>query len=176
MLIGKHLRLAPLAAAHLANTMQWANDRELNVDIMRVLPVSENDQERWYEELCRDPGKIVFAVHLLSNDAHIGNCGFYHLDCLHRRAELWLLIGEKSCHGKGYGREIGQQMIAFGFDSLNLNRIFLHVREDHVAAVRLYDSLGLQREGVLREHYFLRGKYVNVLLMSIMRKEYDATK
>lgn len=176
MLIGKHLRLEPLAAAHLADTRKWANDRELNADILRVLPVSEYSQQRWYEELCRDSGRMVFAVHLLADDAHIGNCGFYHLDHLHRRAELWLLIGEKSCHGKGYGREIVRLMLDFGFESLNLNRVFLHVREDHAAAVRLYESAGFKNEGVLRNHYFLQGKYVNVRLMSILRKEYDAAK
>ncbi|RJQ72933.1 MAG: N-acetyltransferase [Desulfobacteraceae bacterium] len=176
MLAGKNLRLIPLAAEHLAKTRQWANDLELNAGILRVLPVTEYDQEQWYANLCRDSSRIVFAVHLLETDAHIGNCGFYHIDYLHRRGELWLLIGEKSCQGKGYGQEIVKLMLSFGFDSLNLNRIFLHVREDHIPAIKLYQTIGLQNEGALREHYFLQGQYVNVLTMSILRNEYDATK
>ena len=176
MLKGEHLSLIPFAEKNLDQTRQWANDQEICGGILRVLPVTEYDQEQWFVNLCHDLSKIVLSVHLLENEKHVGNSGFYDIDYLHRRAELWMLIGEKTCWGKGYGKQIVQLMLSYGFDSLNLNRIFLHVRHDHPRAVKLYENAGFKAEGVLREQYFMQGKYVNVLVMSILRSDYDTNK
>lgn len=176
MLKGEHISLTPFTAKNLDKTRQWANDQEICVGILRVLPVTEYDQEQWFVNLCHDLSKIVLSVQLLENEKHVGNSGFYDIDYLHRRAELWMLIGDKTCWGKGYGRQIVQLMLSYGFDSLNLNRIFLHVRHDHPRAVKLYENAGFKTEGVLREQYFMQGKYINVLVMSILRSDYDANK
>ncbi len=172
MLTSKNMVIIPFGPENNKNTQNWANDREIQAYILRSLPVTDYDQDQWYAELCRNRGKIVFAVNLTVENKHIGNTGFYHLDLLHRRAEFWLLIGEKQYHGKGYGKEIVQLMLYYGFESLNLNRIYLHVRQDHLHAVKLYEKMGFEMEGVLKEHSFIQGEYINVLTMSILRKDY----
>lgn len=176
MLTGKQIHLVPLSSRHLAKTRDWANNPELNAGILRVLPVTEIEQQIWFENVCTDSGKIVFAIHLLENDEHVGNCGFYNLDHLHRRAELWLLIGEKNRHGKGLGQEATRLLLAYGFDFLNLNRIYLYVNQDHSQAVNLYEKAGFCAEGIMRKHYFIQGKYQNVLIMSILKDDYETTK
>ena len=172
MIHGKHIRLSPLAANNLELTREWANDRELNACILRALPVTEYDQNQWYDSLCRDRSRIVFAAYGVDNNEHIGNCGFYHIDYLHRRAEFWTLIGDKACWGKGYSKEIVRLMVDYGFETLNLNRIYLNVRLDHQPAVRLYETTGFQREGILKEQYYLQGEYVDVLVMAVLKKDY----
>lgn len=174
MIYGKCINLLPMSANELDLTRKWANDQDLNASILRVLPVTDFDQNQWYERICKDSSRIVFAVFVADKGAHIGNCGFYHIDYLHRRAEFWTLIGEKSCWGKGYSKEIVQLMLRYGFESLNLNRIYLHVRYDHTPAVTLYESSGFLREGILRQQYFIQGNYIDVLLMAILKKDYYA--
>jgi RimJ/RimL family protein N-acetyltransferase len=160
----------------LDRTRHWANDPELNAWILRSLPVSREDQEQWYARLSGDPRRIVLAVKTKIGDEHVANTGFYHLDHLHRHGEFWVLVGQKDTHGRGLGGEITDAMLSFGFMTLNLRRIYLHVRADHKRAVAMYEKRGLRREGLLRGHYYIRGNYVDVLLMAILRNEYDQSQ
>jgi diamine N-acetyltransferase len=172
MLTGKHVRLEPLEQEDLEQTRLWANDRRLQQLMLRCLPVTRFDQQQWFERLARDESRLVLAVKSLSDGRHIGNTGFYHIDYIHRRAEFWILIGEPDCRGGGLGRDVTGLMLDFGFNSLNLNKIHLSVGSSNQAALALYQSLGFSLDGTLREHYFIAGRYVDVLMMSLLRGEY----
>lgn len=176
MLIGKAVRLVPLEKAHLASTRAWANDMSLNEDILRVLPVFEEDQAKWYQNLLEDQSKIVFAIKSSKSGEHLGNTGLYHIDWIHRRAEFWILIGHKKFWGKGVGAEVVSLMLLYGFHHLNLNKIYLHVSERNNRALGLYKKLKFLEEGRLMEHYYISGRYVNILVMAMLRSDYDCAK
>lgn len=176
MLIGKAVRLVPLEKGDLASTRAWANDMSLNEDILRVLPVSEEDQAKWYENLLEDRSRIVFAIKNSKSGEHLGNTGLYHIDWIHRRAEFWILIGDKRSWNRGLGAEVVLLMLLYGFHHLNLNKIYLHVSENNKRALSLYRKLKFVEEGRLMEHYYISGRYVNILVMAMLRSHYDCAK
>lgn len=171
MLMHPNVLLVPLERRHLDATRAWANDTELRSRILRVLPVGEQDQERWFENLATNPSRLVFAIQERDEGVHIGNTGLYNIDFLHRRAEFWILIARGEHRGRGYGRAALGLLVDYGFDELNLNRVYLHVGADNAPAIALYEKAGFRCEGVLREHYFIHGRYVDVLVMSRLRKD-----
>jgi RimJ/RimL family protein N-acetyltransferase len=172
MLSGKTIKLVPLDKSDLELSRAWANDPSLNQDILRVLPVAQEDQERWYRSILEDQSKIVFAIKTTKDGEHIGNTGFYCIDWIHRRAQFWILIGQKGFWNQGVGAEATSLMVKYGFRHLNLAKIHLHVSENNERALRLYRKLNFITEGRMREHYFIDGRYVNVLIMSILRRDY----
>lgn len=77
--------------------------------------------------------------------------------------------------GKGYGREAMKAIMAFCFDELKLERLYL----DHYTgnpAGQLYLSLGFRYEGVLRKNCRKNGKLYDVHLMSILREEFRESR
>src|SRR2546427_590878 len=56
-------------------------------------------------------------------------------------------------------------------DVLGLNKISLDVLEYNTRALRTYERLGFQREGVHREDIYKDGRFVNVMRMSILARE-----
>ena len=56
---------------------------------------------------------------------------------------------------------------------MNLNRIGLTVVESHQHAVRLYEKLGFQREGTMREYFVSDGKRMNMLVYGFTKSEYE---
>jgi RimJ/RimL family protein N-acetyltransferase len=56
---------------------------------------------------------------------------------------------------------------------LNLNRIALEVYENNPRAVRSYEKAGFLHEGRKRQAMFKEGKYVDILLMSVLRSEWQ---
>lgn len=84
------------------------------------------------------------------------------------------MIGDKSYWDKGYGTEVMGLLLSHGFDTLNLNRIYLRVYVSNPRAIRSYEKAGFTLEGRLREAVFQRGAYGDVLIMSALRSEWDA--
>jgi len=173
MLNGKRIQLVPLERGDLAKSQSWVNDPSLTPRMLRVLPVTQVDQERWYEGIVRDPSKIVFAIKTFDGQEHIGNTGLYHIDWIHRRAEFWILIGERDFWSKGIGAEVVSLMQGYAFKDLNLNKLYLNVGMDNKEAISLYKKLNFVQEGILREHYYMESRYVDTMTMGILKRDFD---
>ncbi|MDY6972103.1 MAG: GNAT family protein [Thermodesulfobacteriota bacterium] len=173
MVTGEKVKLVHLEREDLPRARAWVNDSFLQSRILRVLPVTEADQARWYEDIIHNPSKIVFAIKTLNGEQHIGNTGLYHIDWIHRRAEFWILIGERDFWKQGIGTEIVSLMLRYAFQNINLNKIYLNVGVDNQAAIALYKKLSFVQEGLLKEHYFIEGKYVDVATMRILKRDFD---
>jgi RimJ/RimL family protein N-acetyltransferase len=85
---------------------------------------------------------------------------------------MLIFIGDKRFWNQGYGTEAMRLMVSHGFNDLNFHRIFLHVFDTNPRAVRSYEKVGFQHEGRLREARYLEGRYVDVLVMSILKSEW----
>lgn len=164
------LRLRPLEAGDLERARGWVNDPETAQGLLRVLPVSQVEQQAWYEAICRDPGRMVWAVE--TGGEHIGNCGLYHLDLLHRRAEAWFLIGAPAFRGQGLGKAMTTLLAEYAFAGLGLNKLYLHVGADNLRAINLYRGLGFNDEGLFRDEYFIRGAFCDVLRLALFAADW----
>ena len=71
--------------------------------------------------------------------------------------------------GKGVGKALMQAGIDLADKWLNLTRLELEVYSDNAAAIRLYEQFGFEREGLLRQHAFRDGRYVDSIMMSRLR-------
>ncbi len=168
-LVGPRVILRPLERRDLEKSRTWVNDQETAPLLLRVLPVTEIEQEGWFENICTKPDRYVWAVEV--DDQYVGNMGLYHVDLIHRRAEIWTLIGEKSWRGKGLGRESMALLLNYAFCGLGLNKIYLHVDEENLIAQNMYKRLGFVVEGTLVSEYFIDGRFRNVLRMRLLVSE-----
>jgi len=71
--------------------------------------------------------------------------------------------------GKGVGKALMQAAIDLADKWLNLTRLELEVYSDNDAAIRLYERFGFEREGVLRQHAFRDGRFVDSIMMARLR-------
>lgn len=170
---GKRLELRPLMAENLELARQWVNDPPTARGLLRVLPVSQPEQEKWFQAICGDPTRMVWAV--FQGGDHIGTCGLYHLDLLHRKAEAWFLIGRAEARRKGLGREMAELLLAYAFNGLGLHKVYLHVGQDNLPAIKLYQALGFEIEGTLVDEYFLAGHFCDVLRMRLFAWQWRQT-
>jgi ribosomal-protein-alanine N-acetyltransferase len=173
-IIGNKTYLRALERSDLTgNLYQWAND--FNVNYFMFMGTFPNTLERvWeeYEPLLKSKNDVVMAVIDRQADTHIGNVGLYSINWISRSAEYRIVIGEKRYWGKGYGTEATKLTIAYGFEKLNLNKIWLGVNQQNLGAVKTYTNSGFVYEGLLRQEIYRNGWYYNAIRMSILREEY----
>ena len=137
---------------------------------------SLRDIEEWIERRRKASEDLVWTIADRETNACLGHAGLYRIDHRVRCCEFAILIGEPARTGKGLGREVSSVVIAYGFDELNMNRIELSVIASNIRAVRLYESLGFVREGVKRAAQYRAGAYADVILMAMLRGEWNDGK
>jgi RimJ/RimL family protein N-acetyltransferase len=156
---------------------QWANDSDVTYFMfMGATPSTSDRLEEEFEPLWKSKNDIVMAVIDNKTDVHIGNAGLYAINWISRAAEFRIVIGEKKFWNKGCGTEASQLTVTYGFEKLNLNKIWLGVNQDNHNAVKTYEKAGFIHEGTLRNEIYRNGKYYNALRMSMLREEYFAKK
>jgi RimJ/RimL family protein N-acetyltransferase len=132
---------------------------------------SKVDLEGWVEfhRAAKDEALFVIAD---TKDRAIGHVGLYKIDHRVRAAEFGILIGDRSTWGKGLGRACARFAIEYGFDELNLRRIYIEVLATNERSIKLCRSLGFVDEGRLRQAQWQHGNYVDVILMGLLAEEY----
>jgi len=94
---------------------------------------------------------ISWLLELKDQKTVIGGFGFHHWDQYHRRAEAGYGIAH-AYWGQGFGSEALKAMLRYGFETMNLNRIYARTIADNHESVRLLERNGFQREGTQRKH------------------------
>ncbi len=170
MLRGERIILRAIEREDLPNYVQWFNDPVVLEYFGAHLPLSLAQEEGWYENMLRDSSVCNFAVEF--EGQHIGGGGFSSIDGRHRNAEVGLFIGVPELWDQGLGRDALETLIRFGFQQLNLHRIYLRVFVENKRAVHMYEKVGFRQEGRWRQAEFRHGRYHDTLWMSILHDEW----
>ncbi len=171
-LIGERIYLRPLEMSDVPACLRWINDPEVTRTLMIYTPLNEIREREWFERHYKDDREIILAVALKANDQHVGNAGLHRIEWKNRQGELGIMIGERDEWDKGYGSEAIELILRYGFERLNLHRIYLRVYANNPRAIRCYERAGFQREGTQRESHFAEGKYWDTLMMGILAREW----
>jgi [ribosomal protein S5]-alanine N-acetyltransferase len=118
-----------------------------------------------------DPNHLLLLFRTKEEDRIVG----YALARIDWKSEVFELrriaIVEK---GMGFGRETMEAIMRFAFTELGTNRFWLDVYPDNLIGIRLYESLGLHLDGVLRQNYKASRGYLDQIIYSMLKSEYFA--
>lgn len=173
-LTGEKVYLRPFEESDLELTHAWVNNPEIMDTLSLHGPISRKQQQVWFENLCRDPSKIVFAICLKDSHEHVGNVSLRNIDPLNRNAMFSIFLGTRQHRSQGIGKEATVLMLEHAFVFMNLHRIYLKTTSSNESAIAMYEKIGFIREGCMRQHEFKNGKYVDKLLFGILKTEFSA--
>lgn len=176
MITGSTVRLRAIEQQDLPHFVAWLNDPEVRRNLLVHVPLSQAQEDGWFERILRLPLEeqpLGIEVQTAEGWRLIGNCGFARLDWRNRCAEIGIFIGDQNFWNKGYGAQAMRLMVRYGFNSLNLNRIYLNVFETNQRGIRCYQKAGFVSEGRLRQAIFQDGQYIDMLVMSVLRSEWS---
>lgn len=174
LLNGKSLYLRALTESDADGAYpSWFNDREICAGNSHgVFPYSRDNALAYIRHAHQTRDELILAVVTRDGDRHIGNVALQHIHPIYRCAEFSIVLGERDCHGKGYGLEAARLICAHGFDALNLHRIGCGTFAGNVAMIGLAEALGMTREGVRRQAAFKAGRYLDVVEFGMLKDEF----
>ncbi len=176
MLKGTKVELRPFRRSDLAYFVKWFNDPEVTQYLTLYLPMTEMAEGKWIENLANNPGTdVYFVIEAIENNGNKA-IGSISLDGIHPRdhyAAFGIAIGEKEYWSQGCGTEAAKLIIKYGFEQLNLHRISSIVYDFNERSLRMHSRLGFKEEGRQREMAFKNGKYCDVVVFGLLRKEWE---
>ena len=175
MLKGEKVVLRPIEREDLQRLHELRQDVELGVlAYSGWQPKPLALLEKQFEKGLDDEEFTWFVIE--ADGKVIGTTGLHDFDRRHGAAELGIAIYDRDYLGKGYGREAIRLLLEWAFNVGNWRRIWLMTSAPNERAIRSYRACGFVEEGRLREHDFYHGKYVDVVCMGLLRREWEAAQ
>jgi RimJ/RimL family protein N-acetyltransferase len=178
LLDGKLVRLGAANAERDAETfVRWSRDSEyarlLDTDpsVPRTVAQTKEMIQKWMEN--DDPTSYAFVIRTLADDKLIGFVGLSGISWTNGNCWVGIGIGERDYWGKGYGTDAMQTVLRFAFQELNLHRVSLSVFEYNPRAMRSYEKAGFKIEGRERELIQREGERHDVMVMGILREDWE---
>jgi RimJ/RimL family protein N-acetyltransferase len=113
----------------------------------------------------------TLAVILKSQNVLIGGCGIYVSNPDEREGYIGYVFNRHHWR-QGYATETAEALLKFGFNQLNLHRIFATCNPANTASARVLEKIGMQLEGHFREHRCVKGIWVDTLQYAIIDHEW----
>ena len=173
-LIGDNIYLSPISLDDVEKYTEMVNDIKVSVGLGYLSYTNIIDFESEKEFLISVKKEKMFAVRLLENDDLLGNIGFNSVDLLNRTATMGIMLGNSNYQRKGYGIEAVKLILDYGFSFLNLRNISLSVFEYNEVAYNLYKKAGFKEAGRLRKAVEIMGKTYDVIIMDMLKEEFQA--
>ncbi len=148
------------------------NDPRTRHFLYYAFPTNADWQWEQIQKKIADPHTILFTIATKEPDRAIGNTAFVRIDWVGRMATFYIAIAEPQNWSKGYGKEATALMVRYAFETLNLNRVQLHVSTENTRAVKTYEKIGFKIEGTLRQAMYFDNRYHDFYVMGILREEY----
>ena len=111
----------------------------------------------WGIEL-KSEGQIIGTVHLME------------LDRVHRKAHIGFVLARPYWQ-QGYITEALCAVFEYCFTELALNRIEAYCLPENLAAMRVLERMGMQREGLLRQYAWQKEVYQDFYLYAILKSD-----
>jgi FemAB family protein len=127
--------------------VDWLNDPDINqylesrhksntIEDVRQFIVDNNESSKY----------VLFGIFKRDDGHHIGNLRIGPMDSNHQTAWVGIMIGEKSCFGRGFASEAILAASRYCQESLGLTKLLAGIYETNLSSVGAFRRAGFQLE------------------------------
>jgi len=137
-------------------------------------PNTEQDTIQYVQSMLNEQQqepRTVYEMAVIRREDNqlIGGCGLHLSD--QQQAEIGY-CNDPGSWGKGYASEAAAAMLEYGFNQLNLHRIYARCRPDNIGSAKVMQKIGMSYEGHLREHMYYKQQWWDSYQYSILQTEF----
>ncbi len=173
MIQGEHLFLRQVCETDVNDAYHgWLNDPEVNQYLeVRHAPVSKQEILDYVSALKEREDVFFMAICMQSDRRHIGNIKIGPVHPIHRFAEISIVIGDKTCWGRGLGSQALKLAAEFAFTMAGVHKLFAGLYENNTGSYKAFLQAGFQKEGVFCQMRLHQGRYVDQIMMGRVKGE-----
>ncbi|WP_267640760.1 GNAT family N-acetyltransferase [Haloarchaeobius amylolyticus] len=164
---GDRLALRSVEPSDLDFLRHHQNDPAMRGSLTRSFPQTIADAESFLDSVTVRENLAFVAIHA---GERVGFVALFDVEHVPGRARLgyWVVPEHQ---GEGYATEMVDLVVEYAFDELRLHKVTADTLAANEASQRVLEKLGFDREGVLREHEYIDGSFVDSHLYAILRSD-----
>ena len=155
------------------NILKWRNSELVMNNLFSQTPLTSENHQKWLSEVVQTKKAYQFIIEI-DQSIPIGTIFLKNLDYINLKCEMGIFIGEESFRGKGYSKKAISQVLHFAFKKLNMNKVYLSVLLENINAIKTYERVGFSHEGVLRHDYLRNDVFHDVVIMGLLKTEWES--
>ena len=171
------LRLRRLRVEDVSDVFDYASDPQVARYVMFEPHQSPDDSRAFLERVLSRPtgsGVMIFGMEHRETGKLLGHISIFLDSEADARAEIAYALN-RSFWGQGYTTEAASALIDHGFRHLRLHRIQATCYPENVPSARVLEKSGMTYEGTLRQYMLIKGKYRDLKMYSILRREWEVS-
>ena len=142
---------------------EWENNTDYWRASQTLVPFSRESLKNFVEEGIDIMAhrQVRWMIETLDRSDTIGTADLFDCDFINRRAGVGILIGKKEARKKGFAGEAINLLEHYARKSLNLHQLYCHISEENVESIKLFESLGYSKSGVLTDWIYTPHQYID---------------
>lgn len=172
-LVGATIYFRPLEPGDGVDAARWLRLYELGGRFASGLPMSEEGGQRHVESLTRDERQVAMAIARRADNNLLGVIRIYNLQPQRRSGGYRLALDPEAPGAEKIAVESTRLVLDYVFETLGLNRLWLHELAGDDVARKRFTRAGFTEEGILRQEAWKDGRYEDVVVMGILRDEWE---
>ncbi len=154
--------------------LSWLRD----TDVAQYLEIRFAEQtmestRAYIEQMNASVDSLFLGIFQREGDLHIGNIKLGSVDAHHRHEDFGIVIGDRSCWGRGYAAEAINTLTGYCFSVLKLHKLSCGLYAANEGSRRAFLKAGWFEEGRRRQHWFCNGQWQDDIQLGCIRE--DAT-
>ncbi len=170
MIESRRLLLRPVELTDVSeNYRAWMNDPEVMQYTESRFQTHSLEQIRNYVAAMQaDAASRFFAIIEKEAGKHIGNVKIGHIHPVHRHADIGIILGDRTCWGKGYAAESLKLIAGYAKDTLKLHKLTAGIYVNNPGSIQAFLKAGFIEEGRFARHWLCDGDYVDGVQMGLL--------
>lgn len=157
------LTIDTMSAAYL----DWLQDDE----IIQFLEIRHSKQSldtitNFVQSCFESHDNLLMGMFLNETKQHIGNIKLGPVQWRYKRADIGLVIGEKTTWGKGMATEAIAGITTIAFEQVGLHRVQAGAYASNIGSIKAFEKVGFTREGLLKSYWLVDGEPEDEVLLA----------
>ena len=170
----ERLTLRPFESSDAVDVFEYARDREFGRFLAVPDPYTRADAEYYVAIQVEADWSKLASLAITFEGSVVGGIDL-RIDPAERNAGMGYSLA-RHLWGRGLVTEAAAAVIELGFEGYRLHKVWAHADVRNTASWRVMEKLGMNREGLLREHHMVRGVPGDMFSYGILRTEWERSR
>lgn len=164
--------LRPIETDDIDRLYDWQSDSALEILAGWGPQLARSAFRQRQTQRIAEPRTDLVELGIMVEQNLIGYVQLACIDIPERRAAIGILIGDRAHWGQGIGGTAVRLLVDYAFTVRGLERIYAESYDFNTRAHRMFERVGFQREGILRQHEFHNGTRRDMHHFGILKPEF----
>lgn len=173
MIKGKEIFLRHVQVAELDTLISLMNNPDFKGEYTRTLLKSPSLFKKDFESNGFSSENSELFVIANNENEILGTIGHFITVNYSSARELGFSVFKSESRGRGFATEAVKLITQYLFQNYGINRIQICMPVEHLACEKVAINSGFTKEGIIRGSIFVRGKFLDTYMYSMLRAEFE---